>query len=360
MGDRAGKILAVGGHLKNTIALYFEGQIFLSQHIGDLTNLAALKTFEDTIHHLSQMYDFQPDLVVCDAHPDYQSTQFAPGFGVADFADSASLCSCFGSDGRTSIECSCFRISLGWYRLWFGWHDLGGEFIQVTPEGWQRLAHLKPFRLPGGEQAVKHPWRIALGLLSDACGEAAWDLQDLPPFQGCSPTELKLFKTILNQRVNTPLTSSIGRLFDAIASLLGLCQSITYDGEAAMRLEFAVTPTDPAAHYPFDILPSSNGKSSVNLPLQIDPRPTVLAILKEIQSEVPTGTIAAKFHHTLVEIAIAIVQLFTQDRVIPTQNIVLSGGCFQNRYLLTKMRDRLQKSGYKVYSAQTIPPNDGV
>ena len=359
LGEQGGKILAVGSHLKNAIALYFEGQIFLSQHIGDLTNLAALATFEDTIHHLSQMYDFEPDLVVCDAHPDYQSTQFAQGLGLPILPIQHHYAHILAVMAEHQLNAPV--LGLAWDGTGYGLDGTiwGGEFIQVTSDSWQRLAHLKPFRLPGGEQAVKHPWRIALGLLSDACGEAAWDLQDLPPFQGCSYTELKLFKTIFKQQINTPLTSSMGRLFDAIASLLGLCQSITYDGEAAMRLEFAVRSTESVAHYPFAILRADNAKFSLNLPLEIDHQPLLFAILKEIESGVPREIIATKFHHTLVAMTMEIGQLLTQEQVLHTKNIVLAGGCFQNRYLLTQMRDRLQKSGYNVYSAQTIPPNDG-
>jgi hydrogenase maturation protein HypF len=363
LGNTTRKILAVGGHLKNTIALYFDRQIFLSQHIGDLENFETFRTFEDTMDHLSQMYNFQPDLVVCDAHPDYRSSQFAQGFAQGLGIPILPVQHHYAHILAVMAEHQLNQpvLGLAWDGTGYGLDGTiwGGEFILVTPEGWQRVAHLKPFRLPGGEQAVKHPWRIALGLLSDACGEAAWDLQDLPPFQGCSPAELQRFKTILDRRINTPLTSSMGRLFDAISSLLGLCQSITYDGEAAMRLEFAVTPTDPAAHYPFAIAPAGNRKSSLNFPLEIDTNPIFFAILKEIESGVSTGEIAAKFHHTVVEISLKVVQLINQNQERFTETIILSGGCFQNRYLLEKMGNRFQCARYQVYSAQSIPPNDG-
>lgn len=358
-GDPTRKILAVGGHLKNTIALYCDRQIFLSQHIGDITNIESLITFKDTIKNLSKMYDFQPDLVVCDAHPDYQSSQFARGLEIPVLPVQHHYAHVLAVMADCQLNAPV--LGLAWDGTGYGLDGRiwGGEFILVTPDRWQRIAHLKPFRLPGGEQAVKQPWRIALGLLVDACGETAWDLQDLPPFQGHSRAELKQFKTILDRQINTPLTSSMGRLFDAIASLLGLCQNTTYEGEAAMSLEFAVTPTDSADYYPFNLLTTPNAKSALNLPLQIDYCPIILAILKDRQSKVSLGTIAAKFHHTLVKIASQTLQILTQDRVISTQNIVLSGGCFQNRYLLAQMRDRLQKLGYNVHSAQSIPPNDG-
>ncbi|WP_204103261.1 MULTISPECIES: carbamoyltransferase HypF [Spirulina sp. CCY15215] len=358
-GDPTRKILAVGGHLKNTIALYCDRQIFLSQHIGDITNIESLVAFKDTIKSLSKMYDFQPDLVVCDAHPDYPSSQFAHSLALPILPVQHHYAHILAVMADHQLNAPV--LGLAWDGTGYGLDGTiwGGEFILVTPDGWQRVAHLKQFRLPGGEQAVKQPWRIALGLLGDTCGETAWNLRDLPPFQGHSSAKLKQFKTILDRQINTPLTSSMGRLFDAIASLLGLCQNATYEGEAAMSLEFAVTPTDPADYYPFNLLPTPKAKSSLNLPLQIDYGPIILTILQEMQRKVSLGTIAAKFHHTLVEIAIKILQSLTQEGVISRQNIVLSGGCFQNCYLLAQMRDRLQKLGYKVYSAQSIPPNDG-
>jgi len=356
-GDKTRKILAVGGHFKNTIALYFDGQIFLSQHIGDLENLEALRTFENTIRDLSQMYDFQPDLVVCDAHPDYRSTQFAQSLNIPVLPVQHHYAHILAVMAEHQLDEPV--LGLAWDGTGYGLDGTiwGGEFMSVTPEGWQRVAHLTPFHLPGGEKAVKQPWRIALGLLADACGEAVWNLPHLPPLQGHSPAEIKAFKTILDRRINTPLTSSMGRLFDAIASLLGLCQSMTYEGEAAMRLEFAATTTDAIEHYPFAIIPTHNPKFSLNLPLQIDPYPIFIAILKEIEAGVPTGIIAAKFHQTVVEMAVAIVRSLSQQ--LPTQNIVLSGGCFQNRYLLSQLRDYLENLGYKVYTARGIPSNDG-
>jgi hydrogenase maturation protein HypF len=223
----------------------------------------------------------------------------------------------------------------------------GGEFFLVTQASCERVAHFRPFRLPGGDQAVKEPRRAALGLLYEMLGEAAFNMTDLAPVQAFPPVELSPLRTMLARGLNSPLTSSAGRLFDAVASLTGLRQHVRFEGQAAMELEFALEtdpPTDEA--YPFSI-------RAAPAPVVLDWAPMIEALLADLQSGVPTPRISARFHNALVEAVIAVARRIGQPRV------VLSGGCFQNRYLTERTVRRLQEAGFRPCWHQRVPPNDG-
>jgi hydrogenase maturation protein HypF len=230
----------------------------------------------------------------------------------------------------------------------------GGEFLLVTKASCQRVAHLRPFRLPGGDAAVKEPRRAALGLLYEMFGEETFAMTGLAPLRAFSAAELGPLKTMLARSLNSPQTSSAGRLFDAVASLLGLRHHVRYEGQAAMELEFALEgadTTDEAYEFPTRSAPVSRVTHYASFLL--DWSPMIQAILSDLNHSVPVSRISGRFHNGLSEAIIAVAKQLGQPR------LVLSGGCFQNRYLTERSVQRLQEAGFRPYWQQRIPPNDG-
>jgi hydrogenase maturation protein HypF len=222
----------------------------------------------------------------------------------------------------------------------------GGEFLLIKPDSYQRVAHFRQFRLPGGEQAIKEPRRSALGVLFDTFGEAAFERADLATIKAFSSHEKPALKTMLNQQLNSPLTSSVGRLFDAIASLTGLRHRVRFEGQAAMDLEFILGEDPDLEAYRLEIEESST--TAV-----LDWRPAVQAIVADLRAGLTPTTISARFHNMLVESVLTVAQHAGLERV------VLSGGCFQNRYLTEQTVRRLGEAGFRPYWHQRVPPNDG-
>jgi hydrogenase maturation protein HypF len=230
----------------------------------------------------------------------------------------------------------------------------GGEFFLITATACERVAHLRQFPLPGGDAAVKEPRRTALGLLHEMFGESAFAMSGLAPMQAFSPAELGPLKTMLARRLNSPRTSSIGRLFDAVAALAGLRQQARFEGQAAMDLEFALENAAPTAEaYDLPITPDHVSRFTFHAPLLLDWSPMLDALLSDLKDLVPLPLISARFHNALADAIIAVAKRVGQSRV------VLSGGCFQNRYLTERTVQRLQQEGFHPYWHQRIPPNDG-
>jgi hydrogenase maturation protein HypF len=222
----------------------------------------------------------------------------------------------------------------------------GGEFFHVNKTSFTRTAHLFTFPLPGGEQAVRQPRRASLGLLYEIFGDAVFEMQDFAPIQAFSPQELGVLKTMLVKRINTPLTSSAGRLFDAVASILGLRQQSGFEGQAAMELEFAISDVETDEFYNFEI--KRDGEPGI-----VDWRPMILALLDDLHTQVPVKLISAKFHNTLVEMMVAVA------RRVGEESVVVTGGCFQNKYLTERAIRRLRSEGFCPFWHRQIPPNDG-
>lgn len=348
------KILAVGGHLKNTIAMAFNQQIFLSQHIGNLENIETLNSFEKTIKSLSKIYDFKPDLIVCDAHPDYYSTQYAETLSRSNKTQKIPviqvqhhLAHIFATIAEHQVKTPLLGIA--WDGTGYGLDNTiwGGEFFYITDTKIERIASFLPFPLLGGNKAILEPRRIALALLN----QAYKDLENLPAnlniIDSFSPQELKLFKTMVQNKLNTPLTSSVGRLFDGIASLLGIIDKVTFEGEAAMQLEFLINDYKTQEFYPFNWEYISNSCS------YIDWKTMIKNIIEDYLLKKSLSLIASKFHLTLVEI------IKTIAIKIGVKNVVLSGGCFQNKYLLENTIICLDNEKFSPYWSQKIPINDG-
>jgi hydrogenase maturation protein HypF len=338
--------IAVGAHLKNCVAISVNKDVFVSQHIGDLESAEAYRAFENVLADLQQLYEVSPQVVGCDLHPDYLSTKKALEFGIRRVAVQhhyAHILSCMAEN-----EILPPALGISWDGTGFGpdgtvW---GGEFLLVGDSAFERFARLRRFRLPGGDAAVKEPRRTALGMMYEAIGELAFTQGDLIPVDAFSKTELVVLRDMLVRGLNSPLTSSAGRLFDGVASLLGLCQNSTFEGEAAMALEFAINETRTDESYSFEI--SEDGSILV-----IDWLPAVERLLADKEKGVNVSLISARFHNTLAEMMIAIAKKSGLARV------VLSGGCFQNKYLTERAVSRLRAEGFQPYWHQRVPTNDG-
>ncbi|MGC9502149.1 carbamoyltransferase HypF [Baaleninema sp.] len=343
--------LAVGGHLKNSVAIAFDDKIFPSQHVGDLDSPETRRTFEYTIDRLCCIYDFQPQAIACDLHPDYASTEFAQAQNlplVQVQHHYAHVLACMAEHGLKPP-----LLGVAWDGTGYGLDGTiwGGEFLWVTETGFERVARFRSFPLPGGDRAVKEPRRAALGMLYELFGEAAFSLTQSPTIRAFSSQELALLGSMLRRRVNTPRTSSLGRGFDAVASLLDLRQRLSFEGQGAMALEFAARETQTRAHYPFSV------DRRCACPA-LDWEPMLRALLLDWRSDRAVSEIAAKFHNTLAESIVAVARLF-EDRLSNNVPVVLTGGCFQNKILLEGSIERLQRANFRPVWHQKIPPNDG-
>ena len=337
-------VLAVGAHIKNSVALSVGSNVFTSQHIGDLETSQAWAAFRKVAADLPRIFEVSPEAVACDMHPDYLSTKYAAQLGTPVQNVQHHWAHALACMAENELEAPVLAVS--WDGTGYGLDGTiwGGEFLRITPVGFERVAHLRQFHLPGGDAAIKQPRRSALGLLHEIWGSGRTDFSKLAPVRDFEEHEFVLIKQMLNKGVNAPITSSAGRLFDGVASLIGLRQHATFEGQAAMELEFAVDPAIQDA-YPFQIEGSDL--------FIADWRPTIEAIVDEIAAGYRVGVIAAKFHNTLAEMIVAVA------RRIEQQHIVLTGGCFQNCELTERCVQRLVEAGFRPYWHQRVPPNDG-
>jgi hydrogenase maturation protein HypF len=339
-------VLAVGSHLNNTIAASVGRQVFVSQHIGDLETTQAFDAFKRVITDFNHLYNLKPTMIACDAHPDYISTQFAQTAGLHVVHVQHHYAHVLACMAEHDLETSVLGIS--WDGTGYGLDGTvwGGEFLHVNETDFTRAAHLRTFPLPGGEQAVKQPRRAALGLLYEIFGDTAFDMQELAPIQAFSAQELSVLKMMLAKRINTPHTSSAGRLFDAVAATLSLRQQSSFEGQAAMDLEFVIDGVELDDFYNFEM--QDYGEEKV-----VDWAPMVRGILDDLRADVSVRVISTKFHNTLAEIIAAVARRVGEERV------VLTGGCFQNKYLTERAIHRLRSEGFRPFWHQQIPPNDG-
>ncbi len=343
-------VLAVGAHLKNTVAITRGSQVFLSQHIGDLETPQALAAVERVVRSFAGLYEWAPEVVACDMHPDYRSTRFARQTAAAHGAPVvpvqhhyAHVLACMAEN-----ELEGPLLGISWDGTGYGLDGTiwGGEFLRVGEGGFERAAYLRPFRLPGGEAAVREPRRAAAGLLYEVFGQALFEMGDLAPLRAYSRQELAVLGRMLERGINAPWTSSAGRLFDAVAALLGLRQLARFEGQAAMELEWALDEAADGGPYPFLLRQHSPA-------LVVDWEPMLRAIVEQIRAGEPAGKIAAQFHTTLAAMIVAVAERIGEPRV------VLTGGCFQNIALLARAVRQLQAAGFRPYWHQRIPPNDG-
>ncbi|WP_373031728.1 carbamoyltransferase HypF [Sulfurovum sp.] len=324
-------VLALGANQKSTIAIGFDKDVILSPHIGDLNTLDSVDYFEKNIQTLERIYDFKPDIVMHDKHPNYESTKYA----LHHYENTKGVQHHYAHILGVMAEKQMIGKVLGVAFDGTGYGDdgnlWGGEFMVCDYNGFERVAHINYFKILGGTKAIKEPKRVALSLLFDLYGEEAITLEN-PTIKAFSPSELKTYFIAWQKGLNSPLSSSIGRLFDAVSSLLDVCQVMSFEGQSGMMLE-ELYDDSVEGHYTFDY---KDG--------YID----VLPLVKEILLETDMTVAVSKFFHTLVEIISAVHKKYDLA-------LVLSGGVFQNRVLLALV---IQKIPNAIIS-NTMPPNDG-
>jgi len=343
------EVLACGGELKNTFCLTKDRYAILSQHIGDLENLETMEFFRETLEHLRRFFRVSPVAVAHDLHPNYLSTRFAlresglPPIGIQHHH--AHIASCMADNGIDGRVIGVALDGTGYGtdgRIW------GGEFLVCDFHGFERRGHLRYVPLAGGDSAVRQPWRSALAYLREAFGEHASSLP-LPLFRDVPPKQIRVVDAMIARGIQTTGTSSCGRLFDAVSSLLGIRHETTYEGQAAIELEMAAVSVNASAAYPFTI---EDGD-----PFQVDLRATIEAIVREVTAGVSTGEISARFHLTMARVIAG-----SCDRVRASHGLTrvcLSGGTFQNLRLLSQAATLLREAGFEVFTHHRVPTNDG-
>lgn len=346
-------LLACGGHLKNTFCFGKGRRALLSQHIGDLENLETLQAFQQGIAHFQQLFDCVPAAVVYDLHPEYLASKYALSLEIPSALGvqhhHAHLASVMAEHGLEGPLIGIAADGTGYGTDGAIW---GCEIMRADLHDFQRLAHLAYVPLPGGEMAVRQPWRMAAVYLQRAYGDAALDL-DIPFVRQLNHARWRPLAQIIARGINCPLTSSLGRLFDAVAALLGLPAQASpqlYEGQAAIELEqLALREKEASEGYPAVL-------ASQEL-LELDGTPLIRAIVDDIQAGVPSARIARRFH---ASIAMLLAQTCARVRTQTGLNTVaLSGGVFQNRLLLEQLVELLERMAFQVFINRRVPPNDG-
>jgi len=342
-------ILACGGEQKNTIALSRGRAVFLSQHIGDLNNPAALGFFEHSVDHLQHILEIKPQAIAFDLHPEYHATKWAlqqkglPLIGVQHHH--AHLAAVMAENNAWQPTIGIILDGTGYGTDGAIW---GGEVLVGDARAFQRFAWLEPVALPGGETAIRQPWRIALSCLYQIYGQSLFKL-NLPFLQETPRDQLNLIIQMIEKKLNAPLTTSCGRLFDGIAALLNIRKEISYEAQAAIELEMCIAE-GVREHYENAI---SDSEKAGALPVS----GIIKALVEDLQRGRPTGEIVALFHNTLVELFLgAAIQAREKTGV---KQVGLSGGVFQNRYFFERLCHRLRQNQFKILTHQNAPTNDG-
>ena len=352
MGKERPSFLAVGGHFKNTIAVTAQDQVIMSQHIGDLSTPEAYAQFERTVSDQLRLFNVKPQAIACDRHPDYRSTIFAKTLGksmnipvVPVQHHYAHILSCMAEHGLEGPV-----LGVAWDGTGYGTDGTmwGSEFLLADYSGFMRVGHLRPFRLPGGEICMREPRRGALSLLYETFGEECLGM-DLPPIRSLGPDLAKSLVEVLKKNVNCPITTSMGRLFDGISSILGLRHFNTFEGEAAMALEFLAEPMeeeDVENTYSFSL------EKKRDSPIA-DWQLIVKVIVEDFLSGMDAARIAHGFHEEVAYLIPKVANKLKQSQLI------LSGGVFQNCLLGRLIQAQLRRTNFQVYRSVQVPPNDG-
>jgi hydrogenase maturation protein HypF len=344
-------MLAVGPHLKNTVAVSRGTNVFISQHIGDLETEQSFLAFQREIRSLQTLYEIRPAQVVSDLHPEYLSTKYARDtaanvIGIQHHWAHVAACA-----AENEVEGPFLGVA--WDGTGYGTDSTvwGGEFLVPAEGSFRRVAHLRPFMLPGGESAIKEPRRSAIGVLFELFGTGLETETHLAPVSAFGRRELTVVTRMLERHLNSPVTSSAGRLFDAVAGLIGVRQRCTFEGQAAMELEYLADGEAEQSSYTFQL--GSNVNRSVGAPMIVDWEPMVHDIIDDLRQGISRSRIASRFHTTLVAAIVKVAQYIAEERVI------LTGGCFQNRILTELSITKLRAAGFHPTWHQRVPPNDG-
>lgn len=353
-------LLACGAHLKNTFCLGKGNQVFLSQHIGDLENMETMLAYRQTIDHFKVLFDVEPEVIVHDLHPEYLASKYAndlPGRKIGVQHHHAHVASVLAEHGLDGPVIGVAADGAGYGPDGAIW---GGEVLIVDLRsghkypGYRRVAHLAYAPLPGGEQAVRQPWRVAAAQLRRAFGPQGFQQLDILFLRELDRQRWSTLEQMIERGLNSPPTSSLGRLFDAVASLLCLRHEVDYEGQAAVELEMLARrcPAPEVQAYSFTLTPSE--PDSISL---LEPAPIIRAIVADVQADTSPALIAARFHETVAHmLRAACNDVRRKERL---QRVALSGGVFQNRLLLERLMQLLQTDGFETYTNRRVPPNDG-
>jgi len=349
------QILGCGAELKNTFCLAKDDYAFFSQHIGDMENLETMEHFENTINLYRRLFRIEPNIIAHDLHPDYLATKYAQEL-AAKSADirlipvqhhHAHVASCMVDNGLNTPVIGVVLDGTGYGSDGNIW---GGEFLVANYQGFTRMGHLEYLPLPGGDLAIKKPFRTAISYLLSLIGSISLN-QDLPFLEQVDRSEIGIIQQQIEHKINSPLTSSCGRLFDAVSALIGVRNEIEYEAQASIELEMlAYDEADETDHYPFSVT-EQDGLSLVQL------KDLFSAILQDLQSGTTQSRIATRFHNTIARMIVELCQKISDKTGII--RVVLSGGVFQNQLLLRKAVSLLETSGFEVFTHRQVTTNDG-
>ncbi|MEM1251571.1 MAG: carbamoyltransferase HypF [Cyanobacteria bacterium P01_H01_bin.21] len=355
----APSILAVGGELKSTFCLGRSGEAIVSQHLGDLEEATAFAAYEETLALYQQLFEHQPVAIAADLHPDYRSTQLAqdlaqkqnvPLYGIQHHH--AHIAACMVEHGLPIDTKPVLGIALDGLGYGADGTLWGGEFLVADYRDFQRVAHFEPMTILGGAQATRQPWRNTYAQLMSALGWETLHTQfgDLELVQFLAEKPRSVLDQMLTTQLRSPLASSAGRLFDAVAAAVGCCRdAASYEGQGAIELE-ALVQSDVVDPYPFTV-------RSDREPLVLSANTLWPELLKDLQQGIEKSVIAARFHHGLAQaVSDLAIDLTARHQL---SQVVLSGGVFQNQVLLMAVQERLRQRGLSVLTPHEVPPNDG-
>jgi hydrogenase maturation protein HypF len=340
-------MLACGADLKSTFCLTKGSAAFMSQHIGDMENLETVDSYEHGIELFKQLFQIEPQLAVHDLHPDYLSTRYAlnldvPKMGVQHHF--AHALSCMAEYGKLGPGLAVVLDGTGYGEDGTVW---GCEFLEVTVTGYRRLGHLRNIPLPGGDRAVQEPWRMAAAYLDRIYGDLG--ALHLPFTARLDRDRWSQIRLAIRKGINAPECSSMGRLFDAVSALIGVRDTVNYEGQAAIELE-QMAEEGERGEYPFEIVEEGEA-------LIMDPDPLIEAIVEDLKRKENPSSISARFHNSIARIVVRMAQRIREAQGL--SEIFLSGGVFQNTLLLDKVGNFLSGAGFAVYAHHKVPPNDG-
>jgi hydrogenase maturation protein HypF len=366
-------VLGCGGEEKNTFCLTKDNYAFLSQHIGDMENMKTLEHFDNTLSLYKRLFHIEPEIIAHDLHPDYLATKYAQELGESGLKlvpvqhHHAHIASCLADNG---LESPAIGVAFDGTGMGADGNIWGGEFLVADYRSYKRVGHLEYLPLPGGATAIERPYRTAIGYILTLLGEDALNAVIRSEAKQCQraslgqvgDVEIEVIKRQVERKINSPLTSSVGRLFDAISALLGIRGAIDYEGQAAVELEMAahsgviarsvsddaITGDDES--YPYHVV-DDQGIRIVRL------RDLLAAVIEDSHHGISKSLISLKFHNTVAQMINEMCQLIADETGI-TQ-VALSGGVFQNRLLLRKTVKLLESSGFQVFAHRQVPCNDG-
>jgi hydrogenase maturation protein HypF len=348
--DDQPSVLAVGGELKNTICLTKGKHAFLSQHVGDLENVESYSFFHEAIEHLERILEIRPEIIAYDLHPNYFSTRWAQQQSGAKLVGvqhhHAHIASCMAEN---HLEGRVIGFALDGTGYGTDGNIWGGEVLIAGYEDFERAAHFEYVPLPGGEAAIREPWRMAVSYLAHHFGREFRSLS-IPFVKQLDPAKTELLLRMVERKVNSPLTSSCGRLFDAVAALIGIRQEVNYEAQAAIELEMAITPSEEETAYPMKLLAKGDQWT-------IGTRPLFEALLDDLGQNLPVTAISRRFHNGLVEGFVQLAMLLRGKTAL--RRVCLSGGTFHNVYLSQRLEARLSEAGFEVFTQKEVPSGDG-